>query len=100
MRALKLFTAAIVVLVMSPGLSALPAIQYKQLPTPSDNGPTINTCTAYRSLGQRCRSCISGYRVDGQPYGSCTTSGYSDKCTCTAGAPSCVTQGECTYSAG
>jgi hypothetical protein len=98
MRKLRLLAGTIVVLVIAPVLFALPGIEYKQLPMPSDNSPTIKTCVAYRSLGQRCRSCISAYRVDGQPYGTCTTSGYSDNCTCTSGAPSCVTQGACTYS--
>lgn len=94
---LRALAIAVFVFVLTPSLFAAVPPDYKELPIDQTN-PTINTCTAYRSLGQKCRSCVTNIRVDGSRYGTCTSSSYSDRCACTGGTPSCTTQGECTYS--
>lgn len=94
---LRLLGTFVFALSFASSLFAALPVEYKELPIENSN-PTIKTCTAYRSLGQRCKSCIGSTRVDGTPEGRCTTSGYSDRCTCDSGMPSCRMQGECTYS--
>lgn len=62
--------------------------------------PSATTCTAKKSLGQRCRTCAAQYANDGQPTGI-TVCAYVDEnaeCSCSFEGKTCSrTSTSCTY---
>lgn len=110
------FKALLVVALLTFGGVAHAEILYKDVPdtgcagdmttdgcfgtgsTPSS--PTPNTCTAFRSRGQQCRSCAPKYYDNGTyaGYHVCAYVKESTACRCTnAGTSKCGNEGACTY---